>query len=84
MSVASVSRCTATDTTGCRTEAPSVPAHEATISADPATGTIYASNTSRPQIDVLNAATCHTRDLTGCARPRKSRSHTDGQREYGR
>jgi DNA-binding beta-propeller fold protein YncE len=67
MSVVSVSHCNATDTTGCRTEAPSVPAHEATISADPATGTIYASNTSRPQIDVLNAATCHTGNLTGCA-----------------
>ena len=67
MSVVSVSHCNATDTTGCRTEAPSVPDHEATISADPATGTIYASNTSRPQIDVLNAATCHAGNLTGCA-----------------
>ena len=67
VSVASVSRCNATDTTGCRAEAPSVPAHEATISADPATGTIYASNTSRPEIDVLNAATCHTGNLTDCA-----------------
>jgi DNA-binding beta-propeller fold protein YncE len=67
MSVVSVSHCNATDTTGCRTEAPSVPDHEAAISADPATGTIYASNTSRPQIDVLNAATCHAGNLTGCA-----------------
>jgi DNA-binding beta-propeller fold protein YncE len=67
MSVVSVSHCNATDTTGCRTEAPSVPDHEATISADTATGTIYASNTSRPQIDVLNAATCHAGNLTGCA-----------------
>jgi DNA-binding beta-propeller fold protein YncE len=66
MSVVSISHCNATDTTGCRAEAPSVPAHEATISADPATGTIYASNTSRPQIDVLNAATCHAGNLTGC------------------
>jgi YVTN family beta-propeller protein len=67
ISVVSVSHCNATDTTGCRTEAPSVPDHEATISADPVTGTIYASNTSRPQIDVLNAAACHTGNLTGCA-----------------
>jgi DNA-binding beta-propeller fold protein YncE len=66
MSVASVRRCNATDTTGCRAEAPSVLAHEVTISADPATGTIYASNTSRPQIDVLNAATCHAGNLSGC------------------
>jgi DNA-binding beta-propeller fold protein YncE len=66
MSVVSVSHCNATDITGCRTEAPSVPDREATISADPATGTIYASNTSRPQIDVLNGATCHAGNLTGC------------------
>jgi hypothetical protein len=66
MSVVSVRHCNATDTTGCRTEAPSVPDHEATISADPATGTIYASNTSRPQIDVLNGATCRAGKLTGC------------------
>jgi DNA-binding beta-propeller fold protein YncE len=67
VSVASVSRCNATDVSGCRTEAPSVPAHESTISTDPATGTIYASNSSRPQIDVLNGATCHARNLTSCA-----------------
>jgi DNA-binding beta-propeller fold protein YncE len=66
VSVVSVSHCNATDTTGCRTEAPSVPAHEATISADPATGTIYASSTSRPEIDVLNAAACRIGSLAGC------------------
>ena len=37
------------------------------ISADPATGTIYASNSSLPQIDVLDGATCHAGNLTGCA-----------------
>jgi DNA-binding beta-propeller fold protein YncE len=67
LSVAGVSRCNATDTTGCRAEAPSVPAHEFLIAADPATGTIYASNTSRPRIDVLNGATCHAGTPTGCA-----------------
>jgi len=66
LSVTSIGHCNATDTSGCRTEAPSVPAHEATISADPASGTIYASSTSRPQIDVLNAATCHTGSLASC------------------
>ena len=66
VSVVSVSHCSASDTTDCRTEAPSVPAHEATISADLATGTIYASNTSRSEIDVLNAATCRTGNLAGC------------------
>jgi DNA-binding beta-propeller fold protein YncE len=67
LSVLSVSGCDATATAGCRAEAPSVPAHEYLIAADPATGTIYASNTSLPQIDVLNAATCHAGDLAGCA-----------------
>jgi DNA-binding beta-propeller fold protein YncE len=67
LSVVSVSGCNATATAGCRAEAPRVPAHEYTIAADPATGTIYASNTSLPQIDVLNAATCHAGDLAGCA-----------------
>jgi DNA-binding beta-propeller fold protein YncE len=66
LSVVSVSRCNATVTTGCRTEAPSVPAHNFLVSTDPATGTIYASNSSLPQIDVLNAATCQAGDLTGC------------------
>ena len=67
LSVVSVSRCTATGTTGCRAEAPSVPAHQYLISTDPATGTIYASNSSLPQIDVLDGATCHAGNLTGCA-----------------
>jgi DNA-binding beta-propeller fold protein YncE len=67
LSVLSVSRCNATATAGCRAEAPGVPAHEYLISADPATGTIYASNSRLPQIDVLDGATCHAGDLTGCA-----------------
>jgi DNA-binding beta-propeller fold protein YncE len=67
LSVAGISRCNATDTTGCRAEAPSVPAREFLIATDPATSTIYASNTSLPQIDVLNGATCHTGNLAGCA-----------------
>ena len=67
VSVASVSRCNATDVSGCRTEAPTVPEHVSTISTDPVTGTIYASNSSRPEVDVLNGATCHAGNLTGCA-----------------
>ena len=66
LSVTGINRCNATTAAGCRAEAPSVPDHEATISADPATGTIYAGDTSRPQIDVLNAATCHAGSLAGC------------------
>jgi len=67
LSVVSVSRCNATATAGCRAEAPSVPAPEYLISTDPATGTIYASNSSLPQIEVLDGATCHAGDLAGCA-----------------
>jgi DNA-binding beta-propeller fold protein YncE len=65
-SVTSIGRCNATNTTGCRTEAPAVPQGEYLLSADPATNTLYAGNLSKPQIDVINAATCHTRQLTGC------------------
>jgi DNA-binding beta-propeller fold protein YncE len=66
MSVVSISRCDAAATAGCRAEAPAVPAHEAVLSADPDTGTIYASNTSLPRIDVLDSGTCHAGDLGGC------------------
>ena len=66
LTVVNVSGCTATATAGCRSEAPSVPDHDYLIAADPATGTIYASNTALPQIDVLNAATCHAGNLAGC------------------
>jgi DNA-binding beta-propeller fold protein YncE len=67
LSVTSINRCNAANTTGCRDEAPAVPEGESLLSADPATDTIYASNLSKPQIDVINGATCHSRDLTGCA-----------------
>jgi DNA-binding beta-propeller fold protein YncE len=67
LSVTGVSRCNATNTSGCRTEAPTVPGHEFLMSADPATDTIYASSPSQPQIDVLNGAACRAGDLTGCA-----------------
>ena len=67
LSVASISRCNASDNARCRRPAPSVPAHEGLIAADPATGTIYAANLGLPQIDVLNGATCHAGQLSGCA-----------------
>jgi len=66
LSVTSLGRCNATDTAGCRTEAPAVPEHESLLSADPATGTLYASNLSQPQIDVINSAACHASYLAGC------------------
>ena len=63
----SISRCNATNTTGCRAEAPTVPDHEYLMTADPATNTIYAGNDNRRQIDVINGATCHAGQLAGCA-----------------
>jgi DNA-binding beta-propeller fold protein YncE len=67
LSVISVGGCNATRTAACRRPAPSVPNHEFLISVDPATDTLYAGNLSQPVIDVLNGATCNTRDRSGCA-----------------
>jgi DNA-binding beta-propeller fold protein YncE len=67
LDVMSISRCNAVHTSGCRAEAPSVPEHEAQLSVDPATDTIYAGNLSKPRIDVINGATCHHGHLAGCA-----------------
>jgi DNA-binding beta-propeller fold protein YncE len=41
--------------------------HEFLAAIDPATHTIYASNNTAPEIDVLNALTCRTGQLSGCA-----------------
>ena len=67
LSVTSIRRCNATSTAGCRRPAPAVPASEFLLSADPATNTIYGGNLSQPVIDVINGATCHAKDLAGCA-----------------
>jgi DNA-binding beta-propeller fold protein YncE len=67
LTVVDISGCTTADDAGCRAEAPAVLDHDYRVAADPATGTIYASNTTLPQIDVLNAATCHAGNLAGCA-----------------
>ena len=67
LSVLGVAGCDAASTAGCRTPAPAAPDHEFLLSADPATGTLYAGNTALPQIDVIDAATCHAGNLAGCA-----------------
>jgi DNA-binding beta-propeller fold protein YncE len=67
LSVLNPGRCDAIHTSGCRREAPSVPDSEYLITVDPATNTLYAGNLNLPQIDVINGATCHTGDLSGCA-----------------
>ena len=66
LSVTSIRGCNATNITGCRAEAPTVPEGAFLVSADPATNTIYAGNLNQPEIDVINGATCHARQLTGC------------------
>ncbi len=71
LSVINPSRCDAIHTSGCRREAPSVPDSEVLLSVDPVTDTIYAGNFNLPPaagfIDVINGATCHPGDLSGCA-----------------
>jgi DNA-binding beta-propeller fold protein YncE len=67
MSAVSVASCNAVTTRGCRVLPPSVPDHEFLMAADPGTGTLYASNSSAAQIDVINAATCNAADTSGCA-----------------
>jgi len=44
-----------------------VPDQEFLISADPATGTLYGSSLTKKQIDVINTASCHAGDISGCA-----------------
>jgi DNA-binding beta-propeller fold protein YncE len=66
VSVVSIGSCNATDTTGCRRPAPSVPDHEYVISVDPATDTLYAGNLNLPEIDVLDGGTCNAGNLGGC------------------
>jgi DNA-binding beta-propeller fold protein YncE len=66
LAVLDVRGCTATSTSTCRHPAPSVQDPEFDAALDPSTNTIYASNQSRPQIDVIDAATCHAGALGGC------------------
>ncbi len=66
VSVITLSRCNALDTSGCRKVAPSVPQSEFLASVDPVTDTIYASNLNLPEIDVIDGATCDAKHLAGC------------------
>jgi DNA-binding beta-propeller fold protein YncE len=67
MSVTSIRRCNATNTRGCRRPVPAASDGEYLITADPATNTLYAGNLSKPQIDVINGASCHVGALSACA-----------------
>ncbi len=62
-----ISGCDAASTSGCRVEAPSVPDPEFLTTVDTANHTIYAGSDYLAQIDVINGATCHASDLSGCA-----------------
>ncbi len=67
LAVVDLSRCDAVNTSACRVDAPSVPQdHEYLAAIDPTTNTIYASNTTKPRIDVLSGATCRAGQLSGC------------------
>jgi DNA-binding beta-propeller fold protein YncE len=67
MATTSIARCNAISRSGCRHEAPAAPEHDAFLTEDPATRTIYAGNMTRPRIDVISAAACHPGHLSGCA-----------------
>jgi DNA-binding beta-propeller fold protein YncE len=66
LSVTGIGRCNAVNTSGCRAEAPAVPEGEFLMSVDPVTNTIYAGSLTKPQIDVINGATCNQTLLAGC------------------
>ena len=67
LSLMSLGGCSAVDTSACRRPAPAVAEGAFLTSVDPATDTIYAGNLTKPQIDVINGATCNRAHLTGCA-----------------
>jgi DNA-binding beta-propeller fold protein YncE len=66
LAILDVSGCTATSTSTCRRPAPTLAEPEYEAALDPSTNTIYASDQSRPQIDVINGASCKAGDLGGC------------------
>ncbi len=66
VSVVSVAGCNALDSSGCRVMAPTTPTPAYWAALDPSTGTLYASNAERPEIDVINAATCTASHLSAC------------------
>lgn len=67
VSIITVGPCSAENSSGCRTLAPSVPAADSLVAVDSATNTIYAGNLQVPEIDVINGATCNSLHDEGCA-----------------
>jgi DNA-binding beta-propeller fold protein YncE len=67
LDVLSISGCDASQASSCRVASPSVPDPEYSASTDAATDTIYASNSTKPEIDVINGATCNATQRSGCA-----------------
>jgi DNA-binding beta-propeller fold protein YncE len=67
MAVADVSGCDAINASACRHDAPNVSHdHDYLATIDPLTNTIYASRTTKPEIDVLDALTCRAGHLSAC------------------
>ncbi len=67
VSVITLAPCNAVNAAGCRHPAPSAPAGDFLVSVDATTNTIYASNLTLPEIDVINGATCNVKRQTGCS-----------------
>jgi DNA-binding beta-propeller fold protein YncE len=68
LGVASIGSCNAVHASGCRKPVPNAPDPEWRAVTDSTTDTIYASNATSPAIDVLDVATCHAGQLSGCGR----------------
>jgi DNA-binding beta-propeller fold protein YncE len=67
LDVLNVTGCDATVAVACRIVSSSVPDPEDVASIDASTDTIYASNSTKPEIDVINGATCNATEQPGCA-----------------
>jgi DNA-binding beta-propeller fold protein YncE len=67
LDVLSLGGCDAIEASACRVATPSVPDPEYEASIDAATDTIYSSNSTKPEIDVLNGAMCNATERSGCA-----------------
>ncbi len=66
LNVVTTNECNADTARGCRVEAPAVPEPAAEIALDPATDTVYLSDTAQPQLDVIAGRHRRAADRTHC------------------
>jgi YVTN family beta-propeller protein len=80
LSVVNPASCNASNTAGCRDEAPTaaVGANPAGIAVDQAADSIYVANSGGNTVSVINAATCNAASRAGCAQPAASISVGSG------